>query len=69
VTRTFDVSLDLTSRELLVWATSSTVVEEVHAALEEHLGMAVVRAVPSAAIASNRLDALQPTPALFGGGA
>jgi len=69
LTRTFDVSLDLTSRELLVWATSAGVVEEVQAALEEHLAVALVRAVPGAGLAAARLDALQPTPALFGQGA
>jgi recombination associated protein RdgC len=65
VSRTFDVSLDLTSRELLVWATSASVVEEIHAALEERLGLPLPRSVPSASIPAARLDALAPTPALF----
>jgi hypothetical protein len=69
VTRCFDVSLALRERELLVWATSGRVVDEVQAALEEHLEVTLRRAIPAAVVPASKLDALVPTPALFGQGA
>ncbi len=65
VTKTFDVSIDLKSRELLVWATSRTVIEEVHAALEARLEVRLIAMIPGAFITPSQLDALLPTPALF----
>jgi hypothetical protein len=63
------VSLALRERELLVWATSGRVVDEVQAALEEHLEVTLRRAIPAAVVPASKLDALVPTPALFGQGA
>jgi recombination associated protein RdgC len=65
VTRTFDLSLDLKTKELFVWATSRTVIEEIHAALEERLEEKLVPLVPAAQLDPDALDALAPTPALF----
>jgi DNA recombination-dependent growth factor C len=65
VTKTFDVSIDLKAKELFVWATSRTVVEEVHAALEARLEVKLIAMVPGAAMTPSQLDALLPTPALF----
>lgn len=69
VTKTFEVSLDLTSRDCFVWATSRAVVDEVQAALESTLEVRLTPRVPAAFLAPEVLDALVPTPALFGEGA
>jgi recombination associated protein RdgC len=66
VTRTFDVSLELSTREVLVWATSRPVVEEVQAALEERLDATLQRKGPAAGVPAAKLEGLAPTPALFG---
>jgi recombination associated protein RdgC len=66
VTKTFDISLDLASKELFVWATSRTVVEEVQAVLESKLNVKLIARVPAAFMPAATLDALTPTPALFG---
>ncbi len=66
VTKTFDLSLDLTAKELFVWATSRTVVEEVQAVLESKLNVKLIARVPAAFMPASTLDALTPTPALFG---
>jgi recombination associated protein RdgC len=66
VTKTFEVSFDLPARELFLWATSRTVVEEVQAVLESQLTVKLIPHVPAAFITAAQLDALTPTEALFG---
>lgn len=65
VSRTFEVSVDLSSRDVFVWATSRTVVEEAQAALESALEVKLVPRVPAALLPAGALDALAPTKALF----
>jgi recombination associated protein RdgC len=65
VTRTFDLSLDFKTKELFVWATSRTVIEEIHAALESRLDQKLVPLVPAASVPAEKLDALTPTAALL----
>jgi recombination associated protein RdgC len=65
-TRVHEVSLDLAGKDLFVWATSRPVVEEVQAALEDALDVKLLPRVPAAFIDEGKLDALAPTPALFG---
>jgi DNA recombination-dependent growth factor C len=66
VTKVFEVSLDTTTRDLFVWATSRTVVDEVQAALERHLEVKLVPRVPAAMISPSLIDTLGPTVELFG---
>jgi DNA recombination-dependent growth factor C len=65
-TRLFEVSFDTTTRDLFVWATSRTVVDEVQAALESHLEVKLIPRVPAAMINPSAIDTLTPTPELFG---
>lgn len=65
VTKTFDVSVDFKTKELFVWATSRTVIEEVQAALEARLELKLIALVPGSAMTPSQLDALLPTPSLF----
>ncbi len=64
--KVFDVSLDLSTLELLIWGTTRTIVEELTAVLEEELKVRLVPRVPAAFAKPEVLDALEPTPALFG---
>lgn len=64
-TKTYEVSLDLPARELFLWATSRSVIEEVQAALESRLSVKLIARVPAAFMTATQLDALVPTPALF----
>lgn len=64
--KVFDVSYALDSQELLVWATSATIVEEVQSALEESLEVRLVPCVPAALLDGDEVDSLMPTPELFG---
>lgn len=66
VTKHFDISFDLTAKELFVWATSRAVVEEVQAVLESKLEVKLINRVPAAFVPASTLDALLPTAALFG---
>ena len=66
VTKTFEVSLDLTSLDVFIWATSRTVVDEVQGALESALEVRLVPRVPAAFLEPGVLDGLVPTKALFG---
>ncbi len=66
VTKLFEVSLDLTSQDVFVWATSRAVVDDVQAALESALEVKLVPRVPAAFLAPGALDTLAPTRALFG---
>lgn len=65
--KVFDVSLLLPQRELLVWANSAKVVDEVQAELEDGLKVRLVQRVPAALVSAAVLDTLSPTPELFGG--
>jgi recombination associated protein RdgC len=65
-TKTFDVSIDLKSKHVLVWASSATVVEEVHSALEQGLQTRLLQRTAQAFVSPAALEALQPTPELFG---
>ena len=67
-TRTFDLSWNLQTGELLAWVTSRKVVEEIAAALEGAFGARVTprTAAVLAAGAGADLEALRPTAALVG---
>lgn len=66
VSKVFEVSVDLTSHDVFIWATSRTVVEEAQASLEHALEVKLVPRVPAAFLPAGALDALSPTKALFG---
>lgn len=66
VTKVFELSVDLTSRDVFVWATSRTVVEEAQAVLESNLEVKLIPRVPAAFLAPGALDSLTPTKELFG---
>ncbi|MFT3706130.1 MAG: recombination-associated protein RdgC [Archangium sp.] len=65
-TKIFEVSLDTVSRDLFVWATSRTVVDEVQGSLEANLEVKLIPRVPAAMISPSLIDTLLPTPELFG---
>ncbi len=65
VTKLFEISIDLTSRDVFVWATSRTVVEEVQGALESTLELKLIPRVPAAFLPAGVIDTLMPTPELF----
>ncbi len=60
-----DVSYELTVGEVLVWASSTGIVEEVQLALEKGLEVRLIPRVPASFVAPTVLEALAPTPALF----
>ena len=62
---TVQLSFDLTSRDVFVWATSRTVVEEAQAVLESTLEVKLIPRVPAAFLAAGALDSLTPTKELF----
>lgn len=64
-TKLSEVSLDLASGDVFVWASSRRVVEEVQAALEEALERRLHMRAPAAFVDEATLDALTPTAALF----
>ena len=66
VTKVFELSVDLTSRDVFVWATSRNVVEEAQAVLESTLEVKLIPRVPAAFLAAGVLDGLTPTQELFG---
>lgn len=66
VTKLFEVSVDLTSKDVFVWATSRTIVDEVQGSLEANLEVKLVPRVPAAFLAPSQVDALTPTKELFG---
>ena len=66
VSKVFELSVDLTSHDVFVWATSRTVVEEAQAVLESNLEVKLIPRVPAAFLAPGVLDSLKPTEALFG---
>jgi recombination associated protein RdgC len=65
VTKVFEVSVDLTSRDVFVWATSRTVVEEAQGSLESVLEVKLIPRVPAAFLSSGVIDSLTPTKELF----
>ncbi|MBK7861069.1 MAG: recombination-associated protein RdgC [Archangiaceae bacterium] len=65
--KTFDVSIDLRSKHVLVWASSVKLVDEVYAALEEGLEAQLVARTPQAFLGVTALEKLAPTTQLFGG--
>jgi recombination associated protein RdgC len=66
--KVFDISFALTSKEIAVWATSRTVVDEVCEALESSLDVRLVPCVPASNVDAETLDRLAPTSELFGDG-
>ncbi len=65
VTKVFEVSVDLTSRDVFVWATSRTVVEEAQGSLESVLEVKLIPRVPAAFLSPGVIDSLLPTKELF----
>ena len=65
VSKVFELSVDLTSRDVFVWATSRTVVEEAQAVLESTLEVKLIPRVPAAFLAPGLIDSLTPTKELF----
>ena len=66
VTKVFELSVDLTSKDVFVWATSRTVVDEAQAALESALEVKLIPRVPAAFLPVGALDAMTPSKELFG---
>lgn len=66
VVKTFDVQLDLSAKELLVWASSRVIVDEVLEALATGLDVKLVPRVPASFVRADALDALEPTKELLG---
>lgn len=64
-TKTFEVSVDLTTKDVFVWATSRNTVDEVQAVLESTLEVKLIPRVPAAFLAPGAIDAMTPTPELF----
>jgi recombination associated protein RdgC len=64
----FDVSWNLRSERVLIWATARKVVEEIQVTLEDALKLRLVPQVPAAIAERNRVpdDRLGPTALLFG---
>jgi recombination associated protein RdgC len=60
-----DVSYELPVGEVLIWATSVGIVEEVQTALEEKLEVRLIPRVPASFVSPSVLDSLAPTPELF----
>jgi hypothetical protein len=62
----FELSVDLTSRDVFVWATSRTVVDEAQASLESALEVKLIPRVPAAFLSPGALDSMSPSKELFG---
>lgn len=60
-----DVSYELNGGELLIWASSASLVEEVQLALEKGLEVRLIPRVPASFVAPAVLETLGPTPELF----
>lgn len=65
-TKVFEVSLNLETRDVFVWATSRTVIDEVQALLESALEVKLLPRVPAVFLPAGAIDTLQPTVELFG---
>lgn len=66
VTKVSDVSIDLETKHVLVWATSTGIVEEVQTALEEGLDTRLIQRVAQAFLSEKQLEQLKPSEELFG---
>jgi len=66
VSKTFEVSFDTVSRDVFVWATSRTMIDEIQGALEANLEVKLIPRVPPAMMSATLIDTLLPTPELFG---
>ncbi len=66
VTKVHDVSLELKSKHVLVWSSSSGIVEEVQGALELGLETRLLPCTPQQLVSPAVLETLSPTPELFG---
>ena len=66
VTKVHDVSIQLKSKHVLVWAGSAGVVEEVQGALELGLETRLLPCTPQQRVSASVLETLSPTPELFG---
>lgn len=64
--KVFDVSVDFTAKELAVWATTRSIVEEVTEALASTLELKLIPKVPASLVDADTLDRLAPTTELFG---
>lgn len=64
--KVFDVQLNLDAKELLVWASSRNIVDEVLEALATGLDVKLVPRVPASFVRADVLDALEPTKELLG---
>ena len=60
-----DVSYELPLGEVLVWASSTSIVEEVQLALEKGLEVRLIPRVPASFVPPGVLEVLGPTPELF----
>lgn len=60
-----DISYELATGELLVWAGSTGIVEEVQLALEKGLEVRLIPRVPASFVSPSVLETLGPTPDLF----
>ena len=68
VSRTHDVSWNLSSDELYIWSTSRKTVEEIIEALEDGLGLKLRGCSPGALSEAADVSDLMPTDSLFGDG-
>jgi DNA recombination-dependent growth factor C len=66
VTKVHDVSIQLKSKHVLVWASATGVVEEVQGALELGLAARLLPCTPQQNLGPSVLETLAPTPELFG---
>lgn len=68
VTRTFDVSWNLDTDEVQIWASSRKIIDEILIAIEEGFGVTLMPTSPGARAQADGLDTdgLKPTPELFG---
>lgn len=64
--KVFDVTLDLTAKELQIWAVARSIVDEITEALEASLEVKLVPCVPASFVDADTLDQLAPTTELFG---
>ena len=65
VTSVTDVSYELPVGEILIWGSSTGLVDEIQAALETGLEVRLIPRVPASFVSPKVLETLAPTPALF----
>lgn len=66
VTKVSDVSLDMKSKHVLVWASSVGIVDEVQSALELGLQTRLIPRTPQLMLSAAALESLTPSTELFG---